>query len=70
MFEVKLLFVSLVASMESHYGDTIGDSMESTMDDPFVGLLCGTNERFTTCGNACNEKKCGPSTGWFIFSDL
>ena len=63
---MKLLFVSLVASMESHYGDTIGDSM----DDPFVGLLCGTNERFTTCGNACNEKKCGLSTGWFISSDL
>ena len=52
--------------MESHYGDTVGDSM----DDMFVGLLCGTNERFTTCGNACNEKKCGLSTGWFISSDL
>ena len=59
---MKLLFVSLVASMESHYGDTVGDNM----DDMFVGLLCGTNERFTTCGNACNEKKCGLSTGWFI----
>ena len=59
---MKLLFVSLGASMESHYGDTVGDST----DDMFVGLLCGTNERFTTCGNACNEKKCGLSTGWFI----